>query len=211
MEKDSVSSSCGPQSVTILRLREAKQPPEVSLNRERHEETPALAAGLWELMTEEEPSQWEQDLAQAYVNERPLHRPDTRLRHAVIFTSIFLAVTILLTSVIILALRSGALTTSTLLPSEFVAMRPVLATVIIHGLISLLALGVCGRYIVIGIVRLYQHYAPERIRRRCLFQPTCSEYAILAVLRYGVVLGCIKAFDRLHSRCRGSIYRIDYP
>lgn len=162
-------------------------------------------------MTDEEPSQWEQDVAEAHVNDRPLHRPDTRLRHAIIFASAYLAVTVLLTGLADLALRRTVLAPSISSASGFAATHPVLATAIVYGLVSFLALGVCGRFIVIGMVRLYQHYAPEQIRRRCVFKPTCSEYAILAVRRYGVVLGGIRTFVRLHRRCRGTIYRIDYP
>ena len=162
-------------------------------------------------MTDQEPSRWEQDVAGAYVNDQPLHRPDTRVRHAIIFASAYLAVTILLTSLAVLALRRTALVPSISSPSGFAATRPVLATAIVYGLVSCLALGVCGRSIIIGLVRLYQHYAPDQIRRRCLFKPTCSEYAILAVLRYGVVLGGMKTFVRLHRRCRGTTYSIDYP
>ncbi|GMO57817.1 MAG: hypothetical protein Ta2G_17710 [Termitinemataceae bacterium] len=64
--------------------------------------------------------------------------------------------------------------------------------------------------IVIGFVHLYQHYAPEEVRRRCLFKPTCSEYTILAIEKYGLRKGLSKSFDRF-SRCHGEIYRIDYP
>ena len=162
-------------------------------------------------MTDQEPSQWEQDVAEAYVIERPLHRPDTCLRHAIIFASAYLAVTILVSGLALLGLHRTALASSISSPSGFAATHQVLATAIVYGLVCFLALGVCGRFIVIGTVRLYQHYAPEQIRRRCVFKPTCSEYAILAVLRYGVVLGGIKTFVRLYRRCRGTIYRIDYP
>lgn len=64
---------------------------------------------------------------------------------------------------------------------------------------------------VISAVHLYQHYAPEHVRRRCLCKPTCSEYAILAVQKYGVLWGGYKTYRRLFKRCRGSIYRMDEP
>ncbi len=67
------------------------------------------------------------------------------------------------------------------------------------------------RSIFIGLVHLYQHYAPEDIRRRCLLQPTCSEYMILAIEKYGAVKGAAKGIRRLFFTCRGNIYRIDYP
>ncbi|NWJ40693.1 MAG: membrane protein insertion efficiency factor YidD [Geothrix sp.] len=67
------------------------------------------------------------------------------------------------------------------------------------------------RKALIGIIRLYQRYAPEDVRRRCLFMPTCSEYAILVLQKHGVIIGLLMIFDRLWYRCRGTIYRIDYP
>ena len=62
----------------------------------------------------------------------------------------------------------------------------------------------------IGIVHLYQKYAPEEKRRSCLFKPTCSEYAILVLNKYGVIRGIPKILERF-KRCHGNKYRIDYP
>jgi putative component of membrane protein insertase Oxa1/YidC/SpoIIIJ protein YidD len=64
---------------------------------------------------------------------------------------------------------------------------------------------------IIGIVRLYQHYAPEDIRRKCILKPTCSEYMILAVEKYGVFFGVKKGVHRLLFTCRGWDYRVDEP
>ena len=162
-------------------------------------------------MTGREPSQWEQDVAAAYVNERPLYRPGTRLRHAIIFVSTYLAVSILATSLAVVALGYAASRQSTSSLLGFTVTHSVLTTAIVYGLVCLLGVGVGARFIVIGTVRLYQHYAPEQIRRRCQFQPTCSEYAILSVSKYGAVKGCMKTLLRVRYRCRGTTYRIDYP
>ncbi|OGL42988.1 MAG: hypothetical protein A2161_04650 [Candidatus Schekmanbacteria bacterium RBG_13_48_7] len=70
---------------------------------------------------------------------------------------------------------------------------------------------ICFKIVVIYSVRLYQHYAKEELRRRCLFKPTCSEYLILAVQKLGVIKGLYKGYIRLFKRCRGNIYKIDYP
>ena len=69
----------------------------------------------------------------------------------------------------------------------------------------------CLKPAVIGCVRLYQHYAPEGMRRRCLLKPTCSEYAILAVKKYGAIIGIYKTCVRLFVKCKGEIYHIDEP
>ncbi|MBQ8782837.1 MAG: membrane protein insertion efficiency factor YidD [Clostridia bacterium] len=83
---------------------------------------------------------------------------------------------------------------------------------VLYGIIFIILAGlIVLKKAIIGAIRLYQHYAPEDIRRRCLFKPTCSEYAILAVKKYGVVIGLFKAYKRLFKRCRGNIYMIDYP
>lgn len=65
------------------------------------------------------------------------------------------------------------------------------------------------RYILIWFVRIYQHYAKSETRLRCCYTPSCSEYAILALKKYGAVIGCIKAIRRL-LRC-GPPGGVDYP
>jgi putative component of membrane protein insertase Oxa1/YidC/SpoIIIJ protein YidD len=70
---------------------------------------------------------------------------------------------------------------------------------------------ICSKRIIIEFVRLYQHYAPEEVRRTCLLMPTCSEYKILAVQKYGALPGLCKGIYRLLITCRGTVYRIDYP
>lgn len=67
------------------------------------------------------------------------------------------------------------------------------------------------RMLLIGMVKLYQHYAPEKIRRNCMLMPTCSEYCILSLKKYGVVRGCWKTLHRLFHTCTGNEYREDWP
>lgn len=100
------------------------------------------------------------------------------------------------------------------LPSSLLAFyytHPNWFTVLYFFLIYLLTGLICAKAALIGTIRLYQHYAPEEIRRRCLFKPTCSEYAILALQKYGIIIGLFKTYVRLFKKCRGNIYRIDYP
>jgi putative membrane protein insertion efficiency factor len=54
--------------------------------------------------------------------------------------------------------------------------------------------------ILIFIIRLYQKYISPLKGPSCRFYPTCSEYAVQAILRYGVWKGTIKAIIRL-SKC----------
>ena len=71
-------------------------------------------------------------------------------------------------------------------------------------------LALFSKRFLIGLVHVYQKYAPESRRRMCLFKPTCSEYAILALNKYGSILGSIKTINRLR-RCKGTKYHVDYP
>lgn len=56
------------------------------------------------------------------------------------------------------------------------------------------------RLLLIGVVRAYQHLLSPHLGGACRFQPTCSEYAVEAVRRYGAVRGIILTAYRL-GRC----------
>jgi len=59
--------------------------------------------------------------------------------------------------------------------------------------------------IVLG-VRLYQLTLSPIVGRQCRFQPTCSNYMILAVEKYGAVRGTLKGLWRIvrcNPFCRG--------
>ncbi len=63
---------------------------------------------------------------------------------------------------------------------------------------------------IICAVRIYQRYAPDSIRNKCRFEPSCSEYMILALEKYGLFKGLAKGFDRM-KRCNVSDGGFDYP
>lgn len=62
--------------------------------------------------------------------------------------------------------------------------------------------------LLICLVHMYKKYAPEEIRRSCLCYPTCSDYAVQAVEKYGSFIGLKKTFERL-CRCTGKTYKVD--
>ena len=68
--------------------------------------------------------------------------------------------------------------------------------------------------IILSSVKIYQRIAPRKIRLKCRFEPSCSQYMILAVEKYGVIKGVCKGIKRL-SKCndRGDGLRggFDYP
>ena len=57
-----------------------------------------------------------------------------------------------------------------------------------------------AKRIIICIVKTYQRYAPERLRNKCRFEPSCSEYMILSLQKYGLFKGVRKGVGRL-MRC----------
>lgn len=63
---------------------------------------------------------------------------------------------------------------------------------------------------VICAVKIYQRYAPNSIRNKCRFEPSCSEYMILAVEKYGLIKGVRKGIRRL-MRCNINGGGFDYP
>lgn len=66
-------------------------------------------------------------------------------------------------------------------------------------------------WLAIAMVRGYQKWLSPVLGNNCRFHPTCSEYYILAVRKYGFVLGTAKGVGRL-LRCHpfhpGGV---DYP
>ena len=55
--------------------------------------------------------------------------------------------------------------------------------------------------ILIGLIKIYRKYiSPFKGRPTCIYVPTCSQYAIEAIEKYGVVKGSYLAVKRI-LRC----------
>lgn len=52
----------------------------------------------------------------------------------------------------------------------------------------------------ICFIRIYQRYAPDSVRNKCRFEPSCSQYMILSLQKYGLCKGFLKGVRRL-KRC----------
>lgn len=59
-------------------------------------------------------------------------------------------------------------------------------------------------------IHLYQKYAPDHIRESCVFEPSCSEYMLIALGKYGALKGTYKGIKRL-CRCHYPNGGIDKP
>ena len=64
--------------------------------------------------------------------------------------------------------------------------------------------------ITVFFVRIYQRYAPVEMRLACRYVPSCSEYMILSVEKYGFCRGVWKGLRRI-IRCKSPNGGIDYP
>ena len=134
----------------------------------------------------------EKKIVSDYVLRRQLIRPKTNIITATYFLSLLLLVCFVISII-------------TKLLFEKIPFMLVFILVFFSIMFILL------KKIIIGIVEIYQHYMPEQFRRRCLCMPTCSEYMILAVKKYGALKGMRKGLYRLIHTCQGIDYKIDYP
>lgn len=77
---------------------------------------------------------------------------------------------------------------------EFVTVRWIL--------IILLSVGIYLHFkrFLLGSILLYKALAPMKVRNVCRFTPSCSQYALISIMRYGIILGCILSLCRI-SRC----------
>lgn len=108
---------------------------------------------------------------------------------------LFLIVISLSTGICLLAYSAGKNKTSSIL----LACSFLLLVGIIHI-----------KGIFIWLIKLYQHIAPKKLRNKCRFEPSCSQYMLLAIEKYGFIKGVKKGVDRL-KRCKHPNGGVDYP
>ena len=62
----------------------------------------------------------------------------------------------------------------------------------------------------IKIINFYRRIATERVRKSCRFEPSCSEYAIRSITKYGALQGWCMSLARL-KRCKPPNGGLDEP
>lgn len=68
------------------------------------------------------------------------------------------------------------------------------------------------RLFLIQIIKIYQCYAQEDVRRRCKCLPSCSEYTLISLSKiFPLVFAIVKIVKRLFYTCNGGKYILDYP
>jgi len=56
------------------------------------------------------------------------------------------------------------------------------------------------KFLIKNLILFYQRFFSPIFGKKCIFYPSCSEYAILAVEKYGVLKGILKSIFRI-LRC----------
>ena len=56
------------------------------------------------------------------------------------------------------------------------------------------------RFVFVQLIKLYQKFISPMFPPSCRFYPTCSEYAVQAITKYGALKGGVKAVWRI-LRC----------
>lgn len=85
---------------------------------------------------------------------------------------------------------------------------PALKTTI--AVASVLLLYLLLRRFAVGTVLAYKAFAPLSMRGECRFEPSCSTYMIMAINRYGLIVGITKGIRRI-LRCKPPNGGVDYP
>lgn len=127
----------------------------------------------------------------------PLNRPPIKYKKFIISIILFLLLLI------------GTYIVSKICTNQLKVVCKDVYTVVCTTIVGIIYLFAISKRAVIWCVKVYQHYAPEHVRLRCAFEPSCSEYMIMAVEKYGTFKGVAKGIKRLF-RCHPP-GGIDYP
>ncbi len=119
----------------------------------------------------------------------PLKRPEISYKKPILFLALFV--------IGIIALSFW--------PNDFLVKR----WIVITGF-AILYIALFLKKAVIWFIHLYQNKASDETRLRCVFEPSCSEYMLLAIDKYGTIVGIFKGVKRL-LRCHPPNGGVDYP
>lgn len=92
----------------------------------------------------------------------------------------------------------------------FLIKKDFMISIITSCLIFLFYLLANLKKILICSIQIYQCYAPTSIRMKCRFEPSCSQYMILSIKKYGAIKGSFKGIKRLR-RCKIGNGGYDFP
>ena len=126
--------------------------------------------------------------------ENRLYRPNINFKKAIILTASVFFLTIMASLVLAAAVIVWSNWQGRLFGERFALFLKIYAGVLFITMFFSL------KHALIWLVRVYQRYAKSETRLRCCFVPSCSEYAVLAIQKYGAFLGGMMSVYRL-LRC----------
>lgn len=62
------------------------------------------------------------------------------------------------------------------------------------------------KWLPIAAIRFYQRYLRILHNRECIYNPSCSEYMVISIQKYGVLRGVQYGAMRIR-RCNGALYQ----
>lgn len=127
---------------------------------------------------------------------RELHRPSISLPKLLLGFFLWLAVAALAVTAVVLVGTAAACSGTVI--------------TVLAAAVALVFFCIKAKALIRSTVLIYQRYAPERLRRACLFTPSCSEYMLLAIDKYGTLVGFFKGCVRL-CRCHHPNGGVDFP
>jgi len=142
------------------------------------------------------PTQYEREAVMKYCINRELVRPKTNFVTALKYLLIIEILIIALSYCFVNILHWFGIS---------------LSYSIVYSITSVGIICASLKKISILLIELYQHYASGQTRRKCTLKPSCSEYSIMALKKYGILKALYKSYNRLFKICKGNVYRIDYP
>lgn len=132
----------------------------------------------------------------------PLNRPDIHYKKPII-TLVGLVLVISFSVILSVTFLSEIISENTGLSSE-------VCTLLVSLPFTILYISFFLKRGLIWLVHLYQNKASDKTRLKCVFEPSCSEYMILSIKKYGSLLGVLKGIRRLF-RCHPPNGGVDMP
>lgn len=158
--------------------------PDIEFNEKELNNLNKLAEKLFINTNEKDPT--------SIYYKRHLERPKINLFKIVIHIALIFTI-LMITYFIMLTLNLGFVTIFSI---EIIIF-------IIYILAHLKRLLIC-------IVKIYQRLAPDSLRNKCRFEPSCSQYMILSLEKYGALKGFFWGVKRI-KRCKVGNGGYDFP
>lgn len=136
------------------------------------------------------------EIIKEYCKNRELKRPKVTYFHILLYILFLIIILILYFSNFHLLNRIGGAT--------------MVYFHIYTGLIYLSLVYIWIKKMLLLLIKCYQRYASEELRRSCVCIPSCSEYSIIALTRYNLFKAIYLIIRRLTRVCKNE-YIIDYP